>query len=176
MSALLIRDREGHRIGTLSAGRVARWLTIVGSCAMVAAQVVAVDRAGPRWPALLLVLLAVASANLPDGGVPLATIGFAAGWWLVAVPSPAAGPATVVALALLVFHVATTHAATGPAGRDVAGRVVLAALGRTAAVGLGTLAVGLGAATTTGRVDVPALVLALALAAVAALAVATTRQ
>lgn len=168
-TGLTFRDRQGHRIGTLSAPNVLAWLAVVGPILVVVERTLASAPTAPWWPAVLVALLAVGSAELPDSMFALATVLVAVGWWVVTVDRITLGSTVVVALALLVFHVAVGHAALGPPGRaddrGVLGRAVI----RTALIGAFTIGLAAVAAGTTGRVDVPAGVLALALLATGAL-------
>ena len=168
-SGVTFRDRQGHRIGTLSVANVLAWLAIVVPIIVVAEVTRASAPTSPWWPALVLVLLAIASAELPDSMFPLTTVLASAGWWIAVVEQVRLGPTLVVALGLLVFHVAAGHAALGPQGRDDDGAVLRGVVTRTAAVGALTVVLGAVADVTTGRVDVPPAGLGLALLAAGAL-------
>ncbi|HWJ08666.1 MAG TPA: hypothetical protein VNS46_04775 [Nocardioides sp.] len=172
---LTVRDRRGRWVATVSPAAVGRWLTVVGSVLVVVATVATAAPETSWWPAAVVGLLALASAELPDGPAPLLTLGAAASWWVVAVPDPTVGPVLVVAVALLVFHVTTAYAALGPRGRTAGGRVARDVVSRTAPIGAATLAVGVLAAAAEGADVVPGAVV-VALLALAGLAWLTTRQ
>lgn len=168
-TGLTFRDRQGRRIGTLSAPNVLAWLAIVVPILVVVERTLASAPSAPWWPAVLVVLLAVGSADLPDSMFALTTVVLAVGWWVVTVDRITLGSTVVVALALLVFHVAVGHAALGPPGRADDRAVLRGVVGRTALVGALTVGLAAVAAATTGRVDVPTGVLVLALLATGAL-------
>jgi hypothetical protein len=94
------------------------------------------------------------------------------------VPAAADAPlaaSLVVAAALLLFHVATAHAAAGPPGRAADRASVTRLAGRSALVLVGTGAVWLVAAAAEGVV-VPPAVLGAALLAAGALPLLTLRR
>ncbi|WP_182377214.1 hypothetical protein [Nocardioides sp. WS12] len=168
-SGLTFRDRQGHRIGTLSVANVLAWLAIVAPIVIAAQVIRTAAPASPWWPAVVLVLLAVATADLPDSMFPLSTVLATAGWWIATVEDVRLGPTVVVALSLLVFHVAAGHAALGPPGRDDDAAVLRGVVARIAQVGALTVVLAAVAGVTTGRVDVPPVVLGLALISTGAL-------
>jgi len=172
---LTLRDRRGRWVATLSPAAVGRWLTIVGPMLAVVAAVATAAPDGPWWPAVVVALLALGSAELPDSPAPLLTLGVAASWWVVVAPDPSGGPVLVVAVAFLVFHTATGYAAVGPPGRTADRRVVRGVVARTTPIGAATLAVGVLAIAAEGADVVPGAVV-VALLALAALARLTTRQ
>ncbi len=129
---------------------------------------------GPWWPAVVVGLLALGAAELPDSPAPLLTLGVAAAWWVAVVPDPTAGPVLVVAVAFLGFHTTTAYAALGPPGRAADRRVVRGVVTRTTPIGAATLAVGVLAGAA--RVDVVPGAVVVALLALAGLAWLTTRQ
>lgn len=169
ISGLRFRDRQGRRIGTLSVANVLAWLAIVVPIVVAAEVTRGAAPTSPWWPAVVLVLLAIATAELPDSMCPLSTVLVAAGWWIAAVDDVRLGPTLVVALALLAFHVAAAHTATGPPGRDDDSAVLRGVVARTAQVGALTIVLAALAGVTTGRVDTPPSALGLALLAVGAL-------
>lgn len=168
-TGLTFRDRQGHRIGTLSAPGVAAWLLVVVPILVVVERTLTSAPGAPWWPAVLVVLLAVGSADLPDSMFALATVVVAVTWWVVAVDRITLGSTVTVALALLVFHVAVGHAALGPPGRADDRAVLRGVVSRTALVGALTVGLAALAAATAGRVDVPTGVLAPALLVTGAL-------
>lgn len=170
-----VRDRRGRWVATLSPAAVGRWLLVVGSMLVVVAAVATAAPDGPWWPAGVVGLLALGSAELPDSSAPLLTLGVAAAWWVAVVPDPAGGPVLVVAIAFLVFHTATAHAALGPPGRTAGRRVVRGVVSRTTPIGAATLAVGVLALAAEGADVVPGAVV-VALLGLAGLAWLTTRQ
>lgn len=170
-----VRDRRGRWVATVSPAAVGRWLTIVGSMLVVVAAVATAAPDSPWWPAAVVGLLALGSAELPDSPAPLLTLGTAAAWWVVVAPDPTAGPVLVVAVAFLVFHTTTAYAALGPPGRTSGGPVVRGVVSRTAPIGAATLAVGVLAVAADGADVVPGAVV-VALLALAGLAWLTTRQ
>ncbi|QSR27450.1 hypothetical protein CFH99_17655 [Nocardioides aromaticivorans] len=170
-----VRDRRGRWVATLSPAAVGRWLLVVGPMLAVVAAVATAAPDSPWWPAAVVGLLALGSAELPDSPAPLLTLGVAAAWWVAAVPDPTGGPVLVVAVAFLVFHTTTAYAASGPPGRTADRRVVRAVVSRTTPIGAATLAVGVLAVAAEGTDVVPGAVV-VALLALAALAWLTTRQ
>ncbi|MCX6401645.1 MAG: hypothetical protein NTX33_17165 [Propionibacteriales bacterium] len=162
-------DRQGNRIGSLSATTVLTWLTIVAPLVLIAERTVAAAPGTPWWPAIVIVLLGVASADSPDSSFPFVTVGVAVAWWVAVTEHPSLGSTLVVALALLVFHIATGHAAIGPRGRDDDVEVVRAVVRRTTTVAGLTLVLAAIAAAASDRVVVPAAVLGLALVAAGSL-------
>jgi hypothetical protein len=170
-----VGDRRGRWVATFSPAGVARWLTIVGSMLVVVAAVASAATDGPWWPAAVVALLALGSAELPDSPAPLLTLGTAASWWVVAVPDPTGGPVLVVAVAFLVFHTTTAYAALGPPGRAAGSTVARGVVARTTPIGAATLAVGVLAGAAEGADVVPGAVV-VALLTLAGLAWLTTRQ
>lgn len=170
-----VRDRQGRWVATLSPAAIGRWLTVVGSMLAVVAAVTAAAPEGPWWPAAVVGVLALGSAELPDSPAPLLTLGVAASWWVVAVPDPTAGPVLVVAVAFLVFHTTTAYAAVGPPGRTADRRVVRGVVSRTTPIGAASMAVGVLAVAAEGADVVPGAVV-VALLALAGLTWLTTRQ
>jgi hypothetical protein len=168
-SGLTFRDRQGRRIGTLSVANVLAWLAIVAPVVIAAQVIRAAAPTSPWWPAVVLVLLAVATADLPDSMFALSTVLGTAGWWIAVVEDVRLGPTVVVALALLVFHVAAGHAALGPPGRDDDRAVLRGVVARIAQVGALTVVLAAVAGVATGRVDVPPVALGIALLATGAL-------
>lgn len=168
-SGVTFTDRQGNRIGTLSPASILTWLAIVAPLVLVVERTVAAAPGTPWWPAVVIVLLGVASADAPDGSFPFVTMGVALAWWVAVTEHPPIGPTLVVALALLVFHVATGHAAIGPRGRDDDVDVIRGVVRRTALVAGLTLVLAAIAAAASDRVVVPAAVLGLALIAAGSL-------
>ncbi|NYJ00665.1 hypothetical protein HNR19_001363 [Nocardioides thalensis] len=165
MSGLVVQDRAGRRIATITVGRTllhaAVVLPVLAAAAATWASSPEGARAGaPLWPAAVLVVLALASAVAPDSGAPLLTLAALAAWWLVAVPDPGAGATMVVAGCALAFHLATALAATGPPGVvpsvGVVGRLLARALVLlSAAAALAALV-----AAVEDRADSPSLLVA----------------
>lgn len=172
---LTVRDRRGRWVATLSPAAIVRWLLVVGSMIAVVAAVATAAPGGPWWPAAVVGLLALGSAELPDSSAPLLTLGVAAAWWVAVVPDPTAGPVLVVAVAFLVFHTTTAYAALGPPGRAADRRVVRGAVARTTPIGAATLAVGVLAVAAEGADVVPGAVV-VGLLGLGGLAWLTTRQ
>lgn len=172
---LTVRDRGGRWVATLSPAAIGSWLLVVGSMLAVVAAVASAAPDGPWWPAAVVGLLALGSAELPDSPAPLLTLGVAAAWWVAVVPDPTGGPVLVVAIAFLVFHATTAHAALGPPGRAADPRVVRGVVSRTTPIGAASLAVGVLAIAAEGADVVPGAVV-VALLALAGLAWLTTRQ
>lgn len=170
-----VRDRRGRRVASLSPAAIGRWLLVVGSMLAVVAAVATAAPDAPWWPAAVVGLLALGSAELPDSPAPLLTLGVAAAWWVAVVPDPAGGPVLVVAVAFLVFHTTTAYAAVGPPRRAADRRVVRGVVTRTTPIGAATLAVGVLAGAAEGADVVPGAVV-VALLALAGLARVTTRQ
>lgn len=169
-----VRDRRGRWAATFSPAAVGRWLLVVGSMLAVVAAVATAAPGRPWWPAAVVGLLALGSAELPDSPAPLLTLGVAASWWVVAAPDPTGGPVLVVAVAFLVFHTTTAYAAQGPPGRAADRRLVRGLVARTTPIGAATLAVGVLAIAAEGADVVPGAVV-VALLALAGLAWVTTR-
>jgi len=169
LTGFVLEDRDGTRLLTITIpGIVVRVLTV----APVAIAVGAVHRVAPDtpwWPSLLLVLLAVVSAELPDSGVGLFTLGGLGAWWLIAVPASAVWWGLLVACCGLVFHAALAHAAAGPQGATPTWAVVARLAQRCAVVLLvtGGLAVVVEVAEEWG--EPPALLVGITLALVGAL-------
>lgn len=170
-----VRDRRGRWVATLSPAAIGRWVLVVGPVLAVVAAIATEAPDSPWWPAVVVGLLALGSAELPDSPAPLLTVGATGAWWVVAVPDPTAGPVLVVAVAVLVFHTATAYAALGPPRRTADRRVVRGVVARTTPIGAATLAVGVLAGAAEGADVVPGAVV-VALAALAGLALLTTRQ
>ncbi|KAA1425609.1 hypothetical protein [Nocardioides antri] len=166
VTGFVVEDRSGARLLTITVpGVVVRLLTVVP----VAVAVLAVHRVAPGtpwWPSVLVVLLAVVAAEVPDSGAGLVTLGGLVGWWLVAVPEPSAGWTFVVACCGLVFHLALAHAAAGPRGcapsAAVVGRLAARCGGLLAVTG--AVAVVAAAAEEWGEPPVVLVALTLALA------------
>jgi len=170
VTGFVLEDRDGTRLLTITVpGIVVRVLTV----APVAIAVGAVHRVAPDdtpwWPSLLLVLLAVVSAELPDSGVGLFTLGGLVAWWLIAVPASAVWWGLLVACCGLVFHAALAHAAAGPRGATPTWAVVARLAQRCAVVLLvtGGLAVVVEVAEEWG--EPPALLVGITLTLVGAL-------
>lgn len=169
VTGFVVEDRDGTPLLTLTVpGIVVRLVTVVP----VAVALTALHLAAPDaewWPSVTLLVLAVASAELPDSGVGLVTLGGLVAWWLIAVPEPATWWALVVSCCGLVFHVALAHAAAGPAGagptRAVVGRLAM----RCTAVLLFTAGVAAVVEVAEEWGEPPALVVGITLALVGAL-------
>lgn len=116
MSGFVLEDRDGAQLLTITIpGIVGHVLTV----APIAIAVGALHRTAPDtpwWPSALLVLLALVSAQVPDSGAGLMTLGGLVAWWLIAVQEPVVWWALLVASCGLVFHLALAHAAAGPTG------------------------------------------------------------
>lgn len=116
VTGFVLEDRDGTRLLTITIpGIVVRILTV----APVAIALGALHRVAPDtlwWPSAILVLLAVVSAELPDSGAGMITLGGLIAWWLISVGEVAAWWALLVAACALVFHTALAHAAAGPPG------------------------------------------------------------
>lgn len=132
MSGLVIEDRAGRRVATITLGRTL--LQAAVALPVPVASVVtwsAAPSGAPWWPVPVLAVLALGSAALPDSGAPLVTLAALCAWWLVAVPEPGTAPTLAVATCAVVFHLAAALAAAGPPGiaspPDVAGRLALRA-------------------------------------------------
>ncbi|WP_183098520.1 hypothetical protein [Nocardioides pelophilus] len=116
MTGFALEDRDGTQLLTITVPGIVVRLSAV---APIAIAVGALHRVAPDalwWPSVLLVLLAVLSAELPDSGAGLVTLGGLAAWWLIAVPEPEVWWGLLVACCALVFHAALAHAAAGPSG------------------------------------------------------------
>ena len=165
----VLEDRDGNRLLTLTVpGIVLRLLTVAPIVvAMAVVHEVAPDT--PWWPSVLLVVLAVASAELPDSGVGLMTLGGAGAWWLVAVQEPEVWWGLLVAACLLTFHVALAHAAAGPAGCAPTWGVVRRLGGRCSAVLLVAAGLALVVEVAEDGGEPPAVVVGVTLALVGAL-------
>jgi hypothetical protein len=129
VTGFVVEDRDGTELLTLTIpGLVVRLLT-VAPVATALAVLYAIAPGAAWWPSAAVLLLAVLSAELPDSGAGLATLGGLVGWWLVAVPEPAVWWALVISGCCLVFHVVLAHAAAGPSGagptRAVVGRLTM---------------------------------------------------
>lgn len=105
---------------------------------LVALAGLALAGAGPPvWYLLLVVVLGVFSAAVPDGHTGLALVLVVGGGWAAAVPDGLSAWGLLVAFALLVFHLAAVLATYGPPAL-VLDRALLARWGRRA---LGSVAV-----------------------------------
>lgn len=129
VTGLVLEDRSGTRLLTITVpGAVGRLLTI----APVVVALLALHHLAPGtpwWPSVLVALLAVVAAELPDSGVGLFALGGLVAWWLTAVRDPTTGWAFLMACCGVVFHLALAHAAAGPPGcvpsRAVAARLAM---------------------------------------------------
>ncbi|RHW27954.1 hypothetical protein D0Z08_06625 [Nocardioides immobilis] len=130
LTGFVVEDRDGTRLLTITIpGIVVRILTIVPVVtALGVLHLVAPET--PWWPSLVLVLLAVISAEVPDSGAGLVTLAGLVSWWLLAVPEDTVWWALLVATCGLVFHVALAHAAAGPPGATPTWAVVRQLAGR----------------------------------------------
>ncbi len=169
MSGFVLEDREGARLLTITLpGIVVLILTIAPvAIALGALHRVAPDT--PWWPSLVLVLLAVISAEVPDSGAGLVTLGGLVGWWLISVQEPTVWWALLVACCGLVFHVALAHAAAGPSGCAPTRAVVTQLAGRCGVVLLMTAGLATVVEVAEEWGEPPALVVGLTLALVGAL-------
>jgi hypothetical protein len=162
-TGLAVVDRRGRRLGTLTWAGALTWLAVIAPIFAVAVWLTRVAPDTPWWPGPALLVLAVATAALPDSPTGLVTITGACAWWVVAATDEPLSGSIVVAAALLVFHVATAHAAAGPPGRTTDRASVLRLAGRSALVLAATTALWLVAMAAEGRVVVPPVVLGAAL-------------
>jgi len=169
VTGFVLTDRDGTQLLTITVpGIVVRLLTV----APVAIAVGALHRVAPDtlwWPSVLLVLMAVVSAALPDTGAGLVTLAGLAAWWLIAVRESEVWWGLLVACCGLVFHAALAHAAAGPPGCTPTWSAVVRLARRCGGVLLVTagLAVVVEVAEEWG--DPPTLVVGLTLALVGAL-------
>jgi hypothetical protein len=169
VTGFVLEDRDGTQLLTITVpGIVVRLMTV----APVVIAVGALHRVAPDvpwWPSVLLVLMAVVSASLPDTGAGLVTLGGLVAWWLISVEESAVWWGLLVACCGLVFHVALAHAAAGPPGCTPTWPAVGRLARRCAGVLLATvgLAVVVEAAEEWG--EPPTLVVVLTLALVGAL-------
>lgn len=166
---LVLLDREGRRLVTLGWAPLLRRAAIIGPVVVVLVTVAQVAPERPWWPAPALVLFAVVTAELPDSGIGLATVGGAGAWWAVAATDAPLAGSLLVAVALLACHLATAHAAAGPPGRVAEPATWLRLLGTALPLVAATVAVFAVSLAADGRVVVPTVALAAALLAAAAL-------
>ncbi|KAA1418611.1 hypothetical protein F0U44_08920 [Nocardioides humilatus] len=142
-TAFLVEDRDGTRLLTLTVpGIVVRLLTVLP----VLVALAALHRIAPGaawWPSAILAAMAAVSAEVPDSGAGLVTLGGLVAWWLLATDQAGTGWALLVAACGLVFHVALAHAAAGPPGCAPTTAVVARLAVRCAVVLLVTAAIAL---------------------------------
>jgi hypothetical protein len=169
VTGFVLEDRDGTPLLTLTVpGIVVRLLTVVPvAVALAALHLVSPD--AEWWPSVTLLLLAIASAELPDSAAGLMTLGGLVAWWLIAVPEPGIWWALVVSCCGLVFHVALAHAAAGPSGSAPTWGVVRRLVGRSAAVLLFTCGVAALVEVAEEWGEPPALVVGITLVLVGAL-------
>jgi hypothetical protein len=115
MSLLSLEHVRRGRILTTSTERLAVTATILGSTGVAILALLAASPGIPRWPAVPLLALALATAAAPDSLFGLTGLAAFSAWWLVAVPETTSVWSLVAALALLVGHAATAYASAGPA-------------------------------------------------------------
>jgi hypothetical protein len=169
LTGFVLEDRDGTRLLTVTApGFVVLVLTV----APVAAALAVLHRVAPGtvwWPSLVVVLLALVAAGLPDSGAGLVTLAALVAWWLIAVPEVLVWWALLVASCGLVFHVALAHAAAGPSGCAPTWATVRGLAARCGVVLLVTAGVALVVEVAEEWGEPPALLVGITLALVGAL-------
>lgn len=126
---LAIRDRSGREVWLLSGSRIALGAVELGSAITMVVIAAAVARPSDRWPAFVVLALAMLAMTLPDSEAGL--LGFVGygGWWVAVDRSASWGAVLAAALAGLVFHLALAHAAAAPSGAVIRPAVLRAVLG-----------------------------------------------
>lgn len=173
---LAVVDRRGRRLGTVSWARALTWLGVIGPVFVVTVLMTRVAPDAPWWPGPVLLALAVATAGLPDSPIGMVTIAGAGAWWVAVAEDAPRSASPLVAGALLVFHLATAHAAAGPPGRVADPGSVLRLVRGAAPVLAATFALCLVAVAAEDRVVVPPVVLGAALLAVAGVPLLVSRR
>lgn len=115
MSLLSLEHVRRGRLLTVSTERLVVAALVVGASGVAVAALLAAAPGEPRWPAVLLLALALATAVAPDSLFGLTGLAAYGAWWLVAVPDTTSPWSLVAALALLVCHASTAYASAGPA-------------------------------------------------------------
>jgi|GEM_PF-6887567 len=163
LTGFVLEDRDGTRLLTITIpGIVVRLLTVLPvGVALVALHLVAPGT--PWWPSLMVLLLAVISAALPDSGTGLVTLAGLVSWWLLAVPEDTIWWALLVASCSLVFHAALAHAAAGPPGATPTWAVVGQLARRCAVVLLVTAGLAVVVETAAEWGEPPAVLVAITL-------------
>lgn len=116
MTSVSIEDRSGRRWLIITPSRLAIGALVFGSVGVAIGSLLSTDHGGPAWPALAIVILALFAMLIPDSEAGMATMVAYGTWWLFAVQDVTTPWAVPAAVALVVFHAAVAHAASGPAG------------------------------------------------------------
>lgn len=116
MSRVSVEDRRGRRWLVITPARLAINALVLGSVGMAIGSLLLSHHRGPTWPALVIVFLALFAMLLPDSEAAMAAMMAYGAWWFYAVLDVTTPWAVPAAVALLVFHAAVAHAASGPAG------------------------------------------------------------
>ena len=116
MSSVSVEDKRGRRWFVITPSRLAIDALVFGSVALAIGCLLMTGYRGPTWPALVIAFFALIALLLPDSEAGMATMMAYGAWWFYAVRDVTTPWALPAAVALLVFHAAIAHAASGPAG------------------------------------------------------------
>lgn len=169
LTGFVLEDRDGTPLLTLTIPGIALRVLTVAPVALTLGALHLVAPDTPWWPSLLILLMAVVAAELPDSAVGMVTLGTLVLWWLVAAGEPAIWWALLVSACGLVFHAALAHASAGPPGATPTLATVTALSGRCGVVLLVTAGIALVVDVAEEWGEPPAVTVAVTLALVGAL-------